>query len=72
MFIGIEDILTMQQLRCETVAQVMRLPYTQRMDMLEFIGGSEVSDAEVQRIVVEMGRTLITNHKATNVRTRTS
>ncbi|MGR3792633.1 hypothetical protein [Vannielia sp. SX4] len=44
----------MQKLSCETFTQVMFLPERQRQDLLEFIGGSEVNDAEVQRLVRSM------------------
>ena len=46
----------MQYIQPETFAKVMRLPDALRRDLLEFIGGCEVEDREVRRLVASLGK----------------
>lgn len=44
----------MQQIRPETFAKLMRLPISQRADLLEFIGSTPVADSEVINLIEKL------------------
>lgn len=48
------ECISLQQIRPETFAKLMRLPISQRADLLEFIGSTPVADSEVINLIEKL------------------